>query len=52
MKEEKRRLLLMEMQREEQDLERGRRDYDDKIRDRKERGKQDLMAFKETNRLF
>ena len=52
LKEEKKRLLLMEMQREEQELERGRRQYEGKIQDRKERGKQDLKAFKETNRLF
>lgn len=33
-------------------MERGRMDYDARIQDRKVRGKQDLQAFKETNRLF
>ena len=43
---------MQELHREEMEMERGRRDYERKIEERKTHGKEELEVFKKTNRLY
>lgn len=43
---------MQELQREEQEMEASRQNYERKIQDRKQQGREDLETFKKTNRLF
>lgn len=45
-------MLLLELDREETEISKARKEYDQKIQDRKERGRQELDDFKKTNRIF
>jgi hypothetical protein len=51
-KEERRRMILLELQREDQQMENARQDYNQKIEDRKRQGREQLENFKKTTRLF
>lgn len=52
LKEEKRRLILQELQREEKEQQSSKNEYDRKIEERKQHGREQLEQFKKTNRLF
>jgi hypothetical protein len=45
-------MILQELKREEQEMEEARQNYDKKIQERKQQGREDLENFKKTNRLF
>lgn len=51
-KEERRRMILQELHREEQNMEAARQSYDQQIQERKIQGREQLDEFKKTNRLF
>jgi hypothetical protein len=45
-------MLLQELQREEEQEQLGRQDYNKKIEERKQQGREQLEQFKKTNRIF
>ena len=52
LKEEKRRVILQELQREEQQQFASKNEYERKIEERKQQGREQFEEFKKTHRLF